>query len=66
VADALTAARLAAQGLHVLVLDSTEITSGTISTHFLRGDGLGRSLAQLGLLEEVLATGAPELRGQRF
>lgn len=66
VAGALTAARLAGLGLNILVLDSVEITSGTISTHFFRGDGLVRSLAELGLLGEVLATGAPPLRAQRF
>jgi menaquinone-9 beta-reductase len=66
VAGALTAARLARDGLRILVLDSSEVTSGTISTHFFRGDGLVRSLAELDVLDEVLATGAPPLRAQRF
>ena len=37
------------------------VTSGTISTHFFRGDGLVRGLAEIGVLDEVLATGAPRL-----
>jgi len=61
VAGALTAAHLAAAGLAVVVLESSALTSGTISTHFFRGDGLVRGLSEVGLLEEVLATGAPRL-----
>jgi 2-polyprenyl-6-methoxyphenol hydroxylase-like FAD-dependent oxidoreductase len=37
-----------------------------MSTHFFRGDGLVRSLAELGMLDDVLATGAPPLVGQIF
>jgi flavin-dependent dehydrogenase len=66
IAGALAAARLAGQGRRVLVLDASGVNSGTASTHFFRGDGLVRSLAELDLLEAVLAVGAPPLRGQRF
>lgn len=61
VAGALTAAHLAALGLTVTVLESSAMTSGTISTHFFRGDGLVRGLFRAGLLDDVLATGAPRL-----
>jgi flavin-dependent dehydrogenase len=61
VAGALTAAYLAEAGMEVVVLESAAITSGTISTHFFRGDGLVRSLDELGLLEQVLATQPPRL-----
>ena len=37
VAGALTAAYLASAGLEVVVLDSSSVSSGTISTHFFRG-----------------------------
>lgn len=66
VAGALAAARLAAAGLRVTVLDSVDVTSGTISTHFFRGDGLVRLMSDVGVLDEVLATGAPPLRRQHF
>jgi flavin-dependent dehydrogenase len=61
VAGALTAAYLADAGLDVVVLESAAITSGTISTHFFRGDGLVAALASIGVLEEVLATDPPPL-----
>ncbi len=61
VAGALAAAHLAGAGLTVVVVESAEVTSGTISTHFFRGDGLVRGLAEIGVLDEVLATGAPRL-----
>jgi len=61
VAGALTAAHLAATGMEVAVLDSSALTSGTIPTHFFRGDGLVRGLWNVVLLDEVLATGAPKL-----
>ena len=64
VAGAMTAARLAARGRSVLVLESRERLSGTLSTHFFRGDGLVRGLAEVGVLEQVLATGAPPLTCQ--
>ena len=61
VAGALTAAHLAAEGMEVTVLESSALTSGTISTHFFRGDGLVRGLWEIGLLPAVLATRAPRL-----
>jgi len=61
VAGALTSAHLAAAGLTITVLESSEVTSGTISTHFFRGDGLVRGLDEIGVLDEVLSTGAPRL-----
>ena len=61
VAGALAAAHLAAAGLDVVVLESAAITSGTISTHFFRGDGLVAALAEVGALDEVLETGPPRL-----
>ena len=61
VAGALAAAHLAAAGLDVVVLESAAITSGTISTHFFRGDGLVAALAEVGTLDEVLETGPPRL-----
>ena len=41
------------------MLESAAITSGTISTHFFRGDGLVAALDEIGALDEVLSTGAP-------
>ena len=61
VAGALTAAHVVAAGLTVTVLESSALTSGTTSTHFFRGDGLVRGLWSVGLLDDVLATGAPRL-----
>ncbi len=60
-AGALTAAHLAAAGLRVVVLESSSVSSGTISTHFFRGDGLVRALRDVGALDAVVATGAPRL-----
>ena len=37
-----------------------------MSTHFFRGDGLVRGLADVGVLDEVLATGAPRFRSELF
>jgi menaquinone-9 beta-reductase len=34
--------------------------------HFFRGDGLVRSLAEVGVLDEVLAAGVPPLRCEYF
>ena len=61
VAGALTAAYLASAGLEVVVLESGSVSSGTISTHFFRGDGLVRGLSEIGVLDQVLATGPPRL-----
>ena len=66
VAGALAAARLADRGMSVLVLEARSFPSATLSTHFFRGDGLVRSLAELDLLDEVLATGPPPLTCEYF
>jgi flavin-dependent dehydrogenase len=62
IAGSLTALRLAARGVSVRVVESRDFPSDTLSTHFFRGDGLVRSLEDVGVLDEVLATGAPPLR----
>lgn len=59
VAGALTAAHLSALEMRVVVLEAGSFPSDTISTHFFRGDGLVRSLQEIWVLDEVLATGAP-------
>ncbi len=66
VAGSLTALELAQRGMTVAVLEAVRFPSDTMSTHFFRGDGLGRSLARFEVLDEVLATGAPPLRRELF
>jgi flavin-dependent dehydrogenase len=66
VGGALTAARLAERGMSVLVLESSHFPSATLSTHFFRGDGLVRGLAEIGVLDRVLTTGAPRLTREYF
>jgi flavin-dependent dehydrogenase len=66
IAGCLTAIRLARQGREVRLLESGALPSDTLSTHFFRGDGLVRSLADVGVLDEVLATGAPPLWCEYF
>ena len=66
VAGSLTALRFAAAGARVRLLESGDFPSDTLSTHFFRGDGLVRSLAEVGALDEVLASGAPRLRCEYF
>ena len=66
IAGCLTAMRLAALGVSVRLLESRDFPSDTLSTHFFRGDGLVRSLDDVGVLDEVLATGAPPLSCQYF
>jgi len=61
VAGSITAAILGDAGLRVLLLDAAEFPSDTISTHFFRGAGLVGELHRLGVLDEVLALGAPPL-----
>ena len=64
VAGALTAWRLARAGARVVVLDAAAFPSDTMSTHFFRGDGLVRSIDEMGVLDEVLSSGAPPLRAE--
>ena len=66
IAGCLTAIRLAARGVSVRLLESRDFPSDTLSTHFFRGDGLVRSLDEVGVLDEVLATGAPPLACEYF
>lgn len=66
IAGSLTAIRLAARGVSVRLLEAGDFPSDTLSTHFFRGDGLVRSLDEVGVLDEVLATGVPPLACQYF
>ena len=66
IAGCLTAIRLAGCGVSVRLLESRDFPSDTLSTHFFRGDGLVRSLDEVGVLDEVLATGAPPLACEYF
>lgn len=59
-AGSATALRLARRGWRVLLLDAATFPSDTLSTHLLWSDAL-RAFADLGLLDAVLATGAPPL-----
>jgi 2-polyprenyl-6-methoxyphenol hydroxylase-like FAD-dependent oxidoreductase len=56
---------LARAGLSVLVLDRARFPSDTLSTHQLQVPGVAR-LAGLGVLDRVLASGAPPTRRIRF
>lgn len=53
---------LARKGHKVLVVDRAKFPSDTLSTHFMTPDGVAR-LGNWGLLDRVLATGAPPLHG---
>ena len=66
IAGCLTAIGLAVRGVSVRLLESRDFPSDTLSTHFFRGDGLVRSLDEVGVLDEVLATGAPPMDCQYF
>lgn len=54
------AAHLARSGLSVAVVDRAEFPSDAHSTHIFQVDGVG-ALARLGVLDRVLASGAPWL-----
>jgi 2-polyprenyl-6-methoxyphenol hydroxylase-like FAD-dependent oxidoreductase len=60
-AGAATALLLARLGHDVLVVDRTELPSDTISTHQLARTGVV-ALNRWGLLDEVIASGAPAIR----
>ena len=66
IAGCLTALRLASHGASVRLIESRDFPSDTLSTHFFRGDGLVRSLDDVGVLDEVLSTGAPPLACEYF
>jgi flavin-dependent dehydrogenase len=55
-----TAMLLARKGHRVLVLDRARFPSDTLSTHFIQIPGIAR-LHRWGLLDKVLATGAPAI-----
>lgn len=61
VAGSILAALLGACGRRVLVVDRATFPSDTLSTHFFRGSGCGAVLDGVGVLDSVLATGAPRL-----
>jgi 2-polyprenyl-6-methoxyphenol hydroxylase-like FAD-dependent oxidoreductase len=65
VAGAATAMLLARRGHDVLLLDRAELPSDTVSTHQIARTGVV-ALRRWGLLDEVLATGAPPLRQITF
>jgi flavin-dependent dehydrogenase len=60
-AGAATAMLLAGQGHDVLVVDRAELPSDTLSTHAIGRSGVVQ-LKRWGLLDEVLASGAPAIR----
>lgn len=64
-AGASTAMLLARAGLDVLVIDKAELPSDTTSTHSLVRGGVVQ-LNRWGLLDEVLASGAPPIRSVTF
>ena len=55
-----TAMELARRGHRVLLVDRAHFPSDTMSTHFIQIPGIAR-LHRWGLLEDVMATGAPAL-----
>jgi 2-polyprenyl-6-methoxyphenol hydroxylase-like FAD-dependent oxidoreductase len=64
-AGAATAMLLARQGHDVLVVDRVEFPSDTLSTHAIARGGVVQ-LARWGLLDAVLASGAPPVRSVSF
>jgi flavin-dependent dehydrogenase len=64
-AGAATARLLAARGLDVLLVDRARLPSDTLSTHGLARGGVVQ-LARWGLLDRVLASGAPPVREVTF
>src|SRR5436190_4920820 len=65
VAGAATAMLLARQGFDVALLDRADLPSDTLSTHALARGGVVQ-LERWGLLDEVVASGAPEIRKASF
>jgi 2-polyprenyl-6-methoxyphenol hydroxylase-like FAD-dependent oxidoreductase len=64
-AGAATAMLFANQGFDVLVLERSEFPSDTLSTHSISRGGVVQ-LARWGLLDSVVASGAPEIRTIAF
>ena len=65
VAGSSTAMLLAREGLSVLVVDRATFPSDTLSTHQVQLPGVAR-LRRWGLLDAVVASGAPPARQVRF
>src|SRR6478736_9915991 len=65
VAGAATALLLARSGHDVLLVDKANLPRDTLSTHSLVRGGVVQ-LARWGLLDEVLASGAPAIRSVSF
>ena len=61
VAGSILATLLGRGGWSVLVVDRASFPSPTLSTHFFRGSGCAEALSKIGLLSDVLGTGAPPL-----
>ena len=61
VAGSTLATVLGQAGRHVLVVDRATFPSATISTHFFRGAWCVSALESIGVLPDVLASGAPRL-----
>jgi 2-polyprenyl-6-methoxyphenol hydroxylase-like FAD-dependent oxidoreductase len=64
-AGAATAMLLARQGLDVLVVDRADLPSDTLSTHSIARGGVVQ-LNRWGVLDDVLASGAPPIRRVSF
>jgi len=64
IAGSSLAALLGEAGCDVVMADRAVFPSPTLSTHFFRGAGGVAVLCRLGVLEEALALGAPELACQ--
>jgi len=64
-AGAATAMLAARQGLDVLVVDRADLPSDTLSTHAIARGGIVE-LSRWGLLDDVVASGAPKIRSVTF
>src|SRR3954471_18022179 len=60
-----TAMLLARQGYRVLVVDRAEFPSDTVSTHVVQAPAVA-ALSRWGLLDEVIASGAPAMPTYAF
>src|SRR5258706_9748193 len=56
---------LARTGYGVLVVDRASFPSDTLSTHFMHAPGVA-ALPRWGLLDQVIASGCPPVRGYSF
>ncbi len=60
IAGSTSAILLGRLGYRVLLIERSEMPSDTLSTHYIWPDGVA-ALDRIGLLDEILATGAPKL-----